>query len=606
MNRIKPIVAGGLAMIAVAAAYASQNPAAHQSINPETPPPPAGAARTLLQAGPWVPAPWNFEEPYIDIIHASDARWSCGDLKTEALYDGGFLDARSGLPAAAPAGCTLTSNVYFTVGRNTGPLETHWDGDWVLDATTAGGGCKAELALLYFPDSHITRRKPCRIEFTRDKASGATPWHMAVQIKRLDAPLETLRMYRAENEAALEAGKIYNPRFIAALAGYDIVRTMDLQQANRGNVRGPDQLAAPDAAHWANVAWKSPENIRHEYYGMPLEAVFAFGVEADAMVWAHAPLTLGSPVDILDPAVFDEDPGKQLGNVNAAVSAAAQEILASDQWDAYADRFVAALEASGYRADRPLYVTLGNEVWNFSGQYLFTTNYAKALGNGLYGTEWGYREGYGAASARFKLALDAALARAGRAQPVIYVIEGQAANIATTRAALQAARDYLEAAGEDWAVHAPGFGVSVASYWGGYGPHLARDGVDPNDLAALEDWFVNGPANSVSTLQWNLAKWRGHAGEAAKYGVALIGAYEGGSHFERPEAMSRENFDAFVWGEAGARVNTAVNQALAEAFPGAILSNYVLCGPTGGQPWFEGPCGADTPMNESWAEWVKK
>jgi hypothetical protein len=59
-------------------------------------------------------------------------------------------------------------------------------------------------------------------------------------------------------------------------------------------------------------------------------------------------------------------------------------------------------------------------------------------------------------------------------------------------------------------------------------------------------------------------------------------------------------YAGFVWGAEGGRVNYEVNRAIADAFPGFILSNYVLAGPPGGQPWFEGLYGADNPYERSW------
>lgn len=551
------------------------------------------------QVGPWYPATFNIEEPYINIIKASSTRWSSKNFDMDAVLDGGHIGEKTGLPVSLPNGETLTSDVYFTEPRRSG-LMVHWDGDWVLDWQTADGECSASVGLLYFPEKNITRRSKCRIEFTRDAAGEVTIYHTAIQVRELKSPLTSLRMYRAENEAALEQGKIYNPAFVDAVRGYDVIRTMDLQEATRASIGSVDQLATMEAAQWGNIAWQSPHNIKHSFLGPPLEAVFAMGVETGASVWAHAPITLGNPVDMFAPEIYDENAGQWLKNIDAAVKPKAEAIVASNEWEAYADAFVAALEKSGYPEDRMLYVTLANEVWNFAGQYLHTTRYANDIGIGLDGGEWRYRYGYGVLMGRFKLALDGALEAAGRDQKLIYVVEGQAANQGTTIQALEAMKAYLESRGETWSDHAGDIGVSVASYWGAVPAHLKRDGVDPNDLEALEDWFINGPANSISTLRWNLKQWRDHARQAEKFGVPLIGAYEGGSHFERPEEMSREAYSAFVWGEPGGRINTAVNEVLAEAFPGVVLSNYVLAGPTGGQPWFEGPLGAENPYNESW------
>ncbi len=554
------------------------------------------SAAPQYQIGPWGPYTYNIEEPYINVFHASQTRWSCGELDTAALYAEGYLDRRTGLPTRLPSGCTLTTQVFFTVPANTGMMP-EWDGEWILEFETADGVCRAQIGLLYFPGDPTNKRGDCRIEFTRDAANGKTPYHMAIQVKRLPAPMTALRMFRAENAADVQSGKIWNPRFVDAVAGYDVIRTMDLQEANRATPRTLDEIASLDAAQWGNIAWQSGEYLDQPFLGPPLEAVFALGVEAGTALWVHAPITLGSSVDIFDLTIHDRDLGRWLDNITAEVKRDTPGALASAEWDRYAKAFTEALISSGYPADRPLYVTLANEVWNYAGQYNYTTRYAGGLGAALGGDA---RTGYGTALAKFKLALDAALARAGREQALVYVVEGQAANPGTTSAALAGARSFLSQQGEAWEAHASDFGVSVASYWGAAPDHLKRDRIDPNDLAALENWFINGPAHSISTLKWNLAQWRAHANEAAKFGVPFIGAYEGGSHFEKPAEMDEAAYEAFLWGEAGGRVNSAVNEALADAFPGAILSNYVLAGATGGQPWFEGPLGAENPYQASW------
>ena len=557
--------------------------------------------KPLLQVGPWLAAPFNTEEPYINIIHASETRWSCGDMETAALYESGFISRKTGLPVDKPSGCTLTSSVYFTVPHNSG-LMPHWDGDWVLECESEG---RVEIDLLYFPAGNITRRRPCRIEFKRDAENNVTPYHMAIQVKRIEAPITALRMYRKENEAAVRAGKIYNPRFIEALSGYDIVRTMDLQEANRAGVRAVSELANPSVAHWGNITWLSEKNLKQPFRGMPLKAVFALGTEADTALWVHAPIMLGSTVDIYAPSIYDADIGKWLDNISSAAASEATSAIASDEWDKYADAFVAALVASGYPADRMLYVTVSNEVWNFAGHYNLTSRYAGALGNGLSADigGGGVRTGYGAAMARWKLALDAALSRAGRDQALVYVVEGQAASPGTSQEALRAAKAWIEGEGEDWAAHADSFGLSVASYWGSQ--DFSKAGVNPDDLASLEKWQLDGPPHHIATLAWVLGQFRAHAAIGERYGVPFIGAYEGGSHFNKPTQMDREKYTEYVWGERGGRINRAVNAAIAEAFPGVILSNYALAGPQGGQPWFEGPLGAQNPYNDSWSEYLR-
>lgn len=563
---------------------------------------PPGDLAAKLQVGPWFPITSNIEEPFANAIRASRVVWEGGGLDTPAMLSGGYLNPETGLPRRLPNGEAIMAEVYFPA--NSPEMGRHWDGEWVLEWEG-----DADITLEYQPKELMRRVATNRVEFTRDYEGGRTPDHIRPRITRLDSPLTALRMFRKENEAALKAGKLYNPKFIDALSGYDIVRVMDLQSANGAIIRSVDDLASMAAPYWGVSEWSNATGEPQfkgppSFQGMPIEGALRLGVECDCEIWFQAPLTLGAPEPFWNFRPADDRPDKWAAAFADSVVPVAVQVLESQEWDRYADRFVEALIKSGYPADRPLYVSLANEVWNFSGHYFLTTTYAQRMGTGLQGYLPGFaqndaRRAYGAMLARLKLALDGALERAGREQRLEIVVEGQAAYIELTGLALQGAKAYMEKHNETWADHAPGFGVSVASYWG-YNDQLDQTGVDYNDLAALENLLLNGSENILGTKANVIKLFEGAQDQGARYGVKLIGAYEGGPHFLKPGAMSREKYQEFVWGEHGGRVNYEINKALAEEFPGIILSNYALAGTPGGQPWFEGPLAADNPYARSW------
>ncbi|WP_411818215.1 hypothetical protein [Hyphococcus sp. DH-69] len=592
-------IIGGSAAVALfaglsAAFYFAGSPVEAVQPKPDVPP--------LSQVGPWYPATFNIEEPYINILHASSLEWSGDDKNTKELLEGGYIDPSTGLPVELPNGKTLTTGVYFT--GNSDVQKGHWDGEWVLEWEG-----KADLSILYLPKELQWRASKNRIEFTRDFKGGKTPYHAAIQVKRLKEPLKDLRIYRKENEKALRAGKVFTPKFTNAVGKYDIVRSMDLQETNRAAVRSIDDLPGENAPFWGNIAYINNPSHKPPYRSAPLEPIFKMAVEADNMLWTHVPITLGAPLDIFDSEVIVPDFGGWAGNYRKLVRENPEQVLASPEWDRYADHFVESLIDSGYPADRTLYVTISNEVWNFAGQYFLTTQYAWGLGEGFgpkLGIPGGYnRTGYGVASAHWKLALDKALKKAGRDQKVIYVIEGQAVNPATTYDALNAAKAYMEHRGENWSDHAGSFGVSVASYWGSH--EFTKFRIDANDLQSIEEWLVGGPDNHLATLKAVIKYFRTHADEAKKFGVPFIGAYEGGSHFNRPKDMDKDRYTEFMWGKGGyaGRINRAVNEALAAEFPGVILSNYVLAGAKS-DAYFEGPLGADNSYAKSWEPFLRK
>ena len=554
-----------------------------------------------LQVGPWVPAPWNVEEPFINILHASELSWQGSGNDPASLVAGGHIDPETGLITSFPGGLSngLATNVYFSADD-----KRFYDGDWVLEWDG-----DADMFMEFIPNSMQRKKSSNRIEFTRNDRMND---HARIRVTRLGrGGLMGLRMFRAENEAALDAGRIYSPAFIDNVSRAHVVRTMDLQEANSAYIHRIEQVAAMTSHFWGNTAVNAGAASARR--SMPLEAVAALGVEADVEIWHHAPMELGATTDFLDPAIHDDDLSAWADNTRDMAKADIKTILASPEWDRYADAFVATLGGAGYPEGRTLYTTVSNEVWNFAAQYYLTTVYAWGAGEGYGGPDWNYRHGYGLFMGRWMLALEDAFARAGRNQNVVYVVEGQAANPDTTRQALTAMRDYVEGEGEDWADLAPKIGVSVASYWGGRPNWEASGAADDRRNAGaafwarLEDRLLNGPDTEIATLPWVLKRFEEHARAAEPFNVKLIGAYEGGSHFSRHEDVPRDAYKAWHWGAGGARMNAAVNGALAQEYPGIILSNYVTFGPAETQPWFEGfPSDPPTEMAESWGAYQRQ
>ena len=193
---------------------------------------------------------------------------------------------------------------------------------------------------------------------------------------------------------------------------------------------------------------------------------------------------------------------------------------------------------------------------------------------------------------------------------------------------------YVEDQGQTWASFTPKIGLSVASYWGGDGYYNMFPGIDRNDSAELHarfasevkddpvgfarqlaDFYIDGPDDVIATKNWVLTRFQEHSAVGLNFGVTLIGAYEGGSHDVPPSFFSsdfgdskellKEWYEDYLWGPEGARVNNSVNDAVAQAFPGIILSNYVTYGPTGSQPWFDGFEGENLAMQVSWTKYYR-
>ncbi|MEM9015277.1 MAG: hypothetical protein AAGB02_09260, partial [Pseudomonadota bacterium] len=245
-----------------------------------------------LQIGPWTPAAFSLEEPYINIIHASEMWWEAGDMKTFDLIAAGHIDADTGLPFSIPQGAnSLESKVFFSARD-----KRDYHGEWVLDWEG-----DADIEMLYLTRENQWRENANRLEFTRDRK---TPDHSLIKITRLGpGGLTSLRLYRKENETALNSGKIFSPRFIELVARNHIVRTMDLQEANRAQIRSIDEVATMDTLFWGNTAWQSELDQMPARRSAPIEAMLRLGVEADTEIWFHGPMQLGATFNVRQPDI---------------------------------------------------------------------------------------------------------------------------------------------------------------------------------------------------------------------------------------------------------------------------------------------------------------
>ena len=585
-----------------------------------------------LQQGPWYPEAWSNEEPFINVLHASPVEWYTPTRNTETLYKEGYLSDVTGLPVALPGGEVITSDVYFSAENGSEFYDDNWVLEWEGDA---------DVTILNFKAPYITQVNANRVEFTRDKEGGNTPGHVAIRITQINSPLTNMRLFRADYEDELDAGKIVAPHMAEQLRKGHVVRMMDLQRANETGATSIDHIATMDAVFWGNhinTSKTAAKNANHPFTSMPLEAVFRVGVETDTEIWHHAPIALGADRTVRE--FLRSNGTRDAKAFTQYVHGRTLDVLASSEWDRYADAFVAAMEAAGYPNDRIVYTTLDNEVWNFVSQFYLSTRYAAEIGRHFDEKSRSYRQrqGYGILMARWAMAVEDALARANRQQEIVYVVESQAANVSTSSSSLAEMQSYIESNGRAWSDYAASTGVSVAFYWGSRCPYYAFDNVapavnakfpyadsqlqsirarwdaellnNPNNISqAVADCVLNGSSDIRTSLAYILENLEGHDENAREVGARFIGAYEGGSHLIRPDFFDDafgndealvEWYESDAWEEYAGDVNRQVNQAIIDRFPGVIIANYVIIGPTGQLPWFDGLWGQNSFTQQSW------
>lgn len=562
------------------------------------PAPTSGAAapntadgRPIMQIGLTGFSYYEISDPFLDASKVSDARLFAFYDNREAtpaeVLASGVMDSETLLPKAMGPFARYNISV-FAFGARYYPAA--YAGDWVIDWV---GETNPEI--IWF-DARITRRTTNRIEL---KVAPANSSMCGVSITQIGAPLQQFRIYRKSDEARLAAGEIFNQRFLDYVRRYKVVRTMDWQQTNVNPIRTASQLKSATAARLANPPpdWAG-QPIKA--YGVPLNYLTRLARQTDTALWMTAPNFLGAPPAADDIFRTASDWQKRALDYRALGKTHARSIIASPEWDRYADEVVRALKDEQYPEDRMLYLELGNEVWNTAAGFLESTNYYWGMGDGLFpGTDSGFRDGYGYASARLAEAFDAALARAGRKQAHTIVIAGQNAGVWTTERALTRYKAYFTEKGRDASPWLARAGVSTASYfYNAITPGGAFQAPPGQDYATaflaeikrdrsglmkrIVDWTITGGPGGKGdgSLPFIVDLRRQHNAIADKFGARFIGDYEGENHETGlPQLASNPDYVKFMkelrFGAEGERLTRAWAEALRTQNPNAMISNFV-------------------------------
>lgn len=591
----------------------------------DTPPPVAGERGYELQLGLYFTATWSLEDPFINIAKSMRDEWGAaksGGVVLDAMQmrEGGFLSQDTGAPIRMPDGAQELGAGVFLAGLR--PYPNYYAGKYTFEWDG-----KAYGYLQHQPRDLQTRIGENRLRFYVSRDS--VPARIVRFSQLRDDGVTGIRIYRDENRKRLLAGEIWNPEFLDYVKRYDILRTMDMQATNESPVRSFADVARPEDIFYGNrfrVEW--PPALR---YGAPFEVLFNLGVASGAKLWLNIPAMVGAPMHPARLSLRDaENPNSvDIYKLKMMARDHARAIVASEEWDIFAKEFVDRLVASGYPADRPLYLELSNEIWNTAPGFAIQTYYAWGIGL-AFNERWDMREGYGILSARWASALETELAARGLDYDIIYVLAGQTAWPARTTKAIKGYKYQLKKAGANLDAILARTGVALTTYSHCAGPfgETAFGDIDGEALRAewersidedpeglkkrLRDNCVNAPAWVKGSLAWVVKNWRDHERIAKKEGVRLIGAYEGGSHDSPPTPLREsEKFRAwwkeYHWGPYGADVVRQVNLAIIDAFPGVILSNYASIGAVGdpNAPWIDGHYAEETAMLRMWDEFAK-
>jgi hypothetical protein len=567
-------------------------------------------------------APYNMEDPFIDAAKTRAAGWRF-ESKTEGRIEdadavrAGLLDPETFMPTKKAGYADHASVAVFYSGAEKFP--DYYADTYVLDWK---GDARGMMQRWSGSAQEDRRKNSVAYTLTRAQVKGG-----AMRFTAIGEGFSDIRLYRARHAALLERGEIWNPAFIDYVKRYDIVRMMDIQSTNNIQVRRFDQIATMNEP-WgqrATMSWPEPP-----FFSAPYEILFDLGKKANVAIWLTVPPQLGAPISPADPKLRRKDKPGRLDYVAFRDTTAthAKETLASKEWEVFAKAFVDRYLASGYPLTRPLYVELGNEIWNRAPGFAVSSYYAIGIARGL-DPKWKIGQGYGALSARLAVALEKEFASRRVSPNIVYVIGSHVANQWRTKDALEGFGAYAQTLGADPKLLLAKTGVAVTNYYGQfnaigaalfgsnqpavYAPlWIEAIRKDPKGLKQrLTTLLKDGPAATKLTGPWVVAQWKEHRKFAESAGSRLLGAYEGGSHLVPPKELENSKeflswWIAYHWGEDSADIGRKINRRLIEAFPDAVIANYESIGAIKPEsPWIDGHYAKPTPVMEMWDEFAR-
>lgn len=567
-----------------------------EAASPTKPPAPRTGPRTML--GTSFAAYWSHEDAFIN--HALVA-----GRDYDSHVNAGMLSADGTTYVSLPAGAAHIG----LVRDGTPAAPDHYAGKWVLDWEGDG-----KVALTAGGKGDLVEVGANRIEETFDPARhGHKPPRVSV-VSVGAAGVKNIRYYRAEHEAALNAGEIFDPLWKGRTKRFDGLRPMDWMNVNASLERTAADRPRADRPFW--------------FRAVPDAVIVRAAVDTETFLWLNVPGLIGFTQTAYDAVhagkgLTQEEKLTIIKGEGEAILDATPEALL--EW---AREIVRLMDGAGYPLDRELFIELSNEDWNFSltktvigdwglGQYL-NSQFPDLRDN--------MRTGFGWRSALMQAAFRLALDEAGRrAQKLTTVLAAHTAMPSRTEDAFKAA----QTAGIDF----ENAGVATTHYYsGGFKWH--RDNTLFGEKLAEADWIAKWRALLAADRQelfnlitdymlasepkfanvaWLMDAARQHKAIAESFGARWVGTYEGDSHETIKDTRSTdpEVIDLHrEWHESDAHgsVVRAVAEGIFAISPDAIMANYgyLAGGRSVGQPWMEGAAWDDTGGdNEAWNEILK-
>lgn len=484
-----------------------------------------------------------------------------------------------------------------------------YNGTWVLE--WSGSGVLEFAGRGSWKQNKISDR---RIEMTTDSNDNGRSW---VTVKSVSGQgIKDIKVYRKKYENLVKAGKIFSPDFIKTVKKYKVLRNMDWNEVNDSKVTNVEQLSKVNDMFFGNDG-DHDEVEKGIRVSVPLEHQALLAKESDTAWWLCIPPMLGAPESITTEGF--RDPGNYSKQVRDrrvnAIKSHLSKILASNQFNLFAKKVIAALDKYDYPENKMIYLELGNEIWNFAYGFNYHTEYFLALENALkdLGKRFdggGMRGSYGYLSAKLLDAFEAEFAKSNRKNQAWKIVIGtQTSWPGQSRGSLLGVEQYYKDKNQNALISQKmsKIGIATTGYYSGgfyYSANSAALFGNPNMGKSewiakwksefrnnksrlgqlIYDFLSNTNENAPGfSIGWVVGKTKEHEQVAKDFGASFIGQYEGLSHDVldpdlRNDEQIKKFYNEWIRGEQSGNLVSDAVKLYSEKFPGKLVANFHLHG----------------------------
>ena len=195
----------------------------------------------------------NLEDKFLNILQSTGYAWhaeapgsGAPNMSFADLYKAGLINKTTMLPTGVPAGYEYVSSGLFRWGARY--YSDYYAGTYVFDWE---GDADARCGF----NQPTTKVNSHRIECTY--TAGNHDWGR-IELTRVTSSFSNPRLYRKEDETAINSGEIFTSKFLGLLSGYKVIRMMDVQATNTSWIRKASELTSKTQFGWGPAPGGTP------------------------------------------------------------------------------------------------------------------------------------------------------------------------------------------------------------------------------------------------------------------------------------------------------------------------------------------------------------